>query len=152
MSDFRKIDESHYGVPGSDFLDEIEGAGELDSKNARYIVSYDRYLRTTIDSDDFPYTKTFSVNASSSQIRVALFWLKQNTVSDHESGAVTTVPLTDLDLYVKDPNGSVVGSSRTGNNNVEIVEFDPTISGTYTIEVRRFAGTADRDSFGLAWW
>jgi hypothetical protein len=50
------------------------------------------------------------------------------------------------------PNGNEVAFSMTVNANVEIVEFDPTISGTYTIKVLHISGAAPHDTFAIAWW
>jgi hypothetical protein len=131
-----------------------QGAGKLDSKNARYIVSNSRYVSTTINRDT-DYFKTFSVNASSSQVRVALCWLKQNSISGDHSNAnnLSQIPLADYDLLVEDPNGGSVGNASISfNNNVEIVEFDPTISGTYTIRVTYVGGDSAKETIALAWW
>ncbi len=154
-SAFRKIEPSNYGVSGSNFIDEVEGAGCLDSKNARYVVGNYRYESDSKDDDEFTYTTTFYASSSSSQVRVALFWLKQNSMSgDHTSTYnLSQISLGDLDLFIRDPNGNLLSgiSSTSSYNNIEVVEFDPTVSGTYTIEVRYY-GSNDRESIGLAWW
>ena len=37
-------------------------------------------------------------------------------------------------------------------NNVEIVEFNPAVTGTYTIKVKKNSGTTAKDFIYLAWW
>lgn len=155
-SAYKKVNPSHYGIgiTGTQFYDDIEGAGEVDAKNARYVIKEDRYWRGKVYNSSFPFQKTFYASSSSSQVRVALFWLKQNSISgDHTNlGNLNQLPLTDLDLVVKDPNGNIVAASAMFYNNVEVVEFDPTISGTYTIEVIRYTNSTSYEWIGLAWW
>lgn len=158
-SAFRKVNSNTFGASsgtGSKWLSDVEGAGKIDAKNAKYIIDNARYTSGTLSGTTNPiYTKTFSVNESSSQIRVALHWLKKNTYSSSthgDGGSLTVNPLTDFDLSVYDPNGVLVGSSTSVYSNVEIVEFDPIVSGTYRIEVRKYGTANSSDSFGLAWW
>ena len=59
---------------------------------------------------------------------------------------------TDLDITVYDPLGNFVGSPYSWDNGYEIVEFDPTMNGHYTIEIRRYANrdTQSNLRIGLA--
>ena len=55
-----------------------------------------------------------------------------------------------MDLYIYDPLGKVVEYSITTNNNVEIVEFTPTINGNYTVKVtNEYSDTFT--AFGISW-
>ena len=76
-----------------------------------------------------------------------------NTASSpHTSGTVdaTTYPLANLNLSVYAPNGTLVGSSTVTNGNFEVVQFVPTVSGTYTIKI---TGTSsDKEYVGIAVW
>ena len=106
----------------------------------------------------FPYTSSFYVDSTSSQVRVALCWLKQNVVnsanaSDHISGDLTEArTLSNLDLEIYDPYGNLVGYSRLRNGNVEVVEFTPGVTGWFTIKVLRTSGVTEKDFIYLAWW
>ena len=61
-------------------------------------------------------------------------------------------PLSDWDLEVYDPNGNMVGYSYMKNGNVEVVEFDPGITGNYTINIIKRGGTTEKEFVYLAWW
>ena len=153
-SAFRKLNASHYGIAGSSFIDSIEGAGKLDSKNARYIINGSRYVSTSLAAGTTTYTKTFSVNSSSNQIRVSLAWLKRNSItgSHTTAGNLVISPLGDLDLAVYDPSGKKIISSTTTYSNFEVVEFNPSVSGTYKIEVKKYGNVNQKETFALAWW
>jgi len=130
-------------------ISEREGAGILDSQWARGIIYYGHYWSYTIYEASFPYNKYVTINASTnSMTRVAIFWLKRNSLSGE---TITQVPFTDLDLYVYDPNNNLVGSSLTSKSNFEIVQFEPTVTGTYRIEIRAY-GCDDKEHVGIAVW
>ena len=42
-------------------------------------------------------------------------------------------------MRIYDPNGSYIGGSFSWDNNFETVDFEPTVSGYYTIRVNRYA-------------
>jgi serine protease AprX len=48
----------------------------------------------------------------------------------------------DFDLYVYDPNGNLVGRSE-GTKRQELVTFNPTVTGTYTIKASSYSGKGD---------
>jgi subtilisin family serine protease len=83
------------------------------------------------------------------RVKVALAW----------DSAVTTFlnvfPLSsrltvDLDLIVRDSNGTTVGSSASWDNSYEVVEFAARAGQTYEIVIRRWSGSDDV-WFGVAW-
>lgn len=134
-----------------------QGVGKVDAKNARYTLNNNMYCQTLLSSGDFPYSKVIALDASASSARVALVWLKRNKITgDHfpESGlpSVTNPSISNLDLYIYAPDGTLVASSKMLYGNVEVVQFNPTVTGNYTIRVIRTAGTSDKDAFALAWW
>ena len=45
----------------------------------------------------------------------------------------------DLDMRVYDPNGHYVGGSYSWDNPYESLTFNPSVSGTYTIKINRYA-------------
>ena len=155
-----KVEATGDGGKGDTFLSSVrinaqisdnEGAGILDSRWARGIVANGNFWSHTINADSFPFEKTITINTSSSSMtRIAIFWIKRNTI-DHTTNSVTEADFADLDLYVYDPNGNLVGSSITTKSNFEIVQFKPTISGTYTIRIRAI-GCEDKQHVGIAVW
>lgn len=138
-------------TPQSSQISDREGAGILDARWARGIVSYGNYWSYSINATSFPYSKTVTISATANSVtRVAIFWLKRNTV-DHSSNTVTQLPLADLDLYVYDPNGNLIGCSILSNSNFEIVQFVPQTTGTYTISVSA-TSCNDKEHVGIAVW
>lgn len=136
-------------------ISEYEGAGKLDSRWARSIVYYGNYWSASIDQSSFPYTKTVTINTSSTSLtRIAIFWLKRNSISTtgHIPGTISGETFTNLNLAVYAPNGTQISSS-TLYSNYEIVQFVPTVSGQYTIKITRSGtSTSTREVVGISMW
>ena len=162
----RKIETSGYKTVGSSFADacridgepqisEKEGAGLLDARWARDVAVSGNYWSLTIYDNSFPYSKYVSLAAEPSKtIRVCIFWLRQNSISavGHPVSNLVVGTMSNLDLSVYDPNGNLVDSSTTTKSNFEIVQFSPTIAGTYEIRITDLGGHTGKDYVGLALW
>lgn len=127
-----------------------EGAGVIDAKGALITARSDNYVQLKLRGNSFPYIQTINVDSASGTVRVVLNWLKQNTLLS--DGSLDLRNISDLDLYVVDPNGNTVGISTTANNNTELVEFNPTVTGAYTIVVDGYMLENDYEIIGLAWY
>ena len=58
----------------------------------------------------------------------------------------------DLDLQVLDPSNTVVAASSSFQNSSEVVDFTPSVTGTYTLRVHSFRFDSGTSTFyGLAW-
>lgn len=150
----RVNDPSDYAVPGSKCIFEKEGTGKLGARSTRWIAASNNCWRQKIQGSDFPYTKTILLNAGD-KTRVAIFWLKKNQIAgsgqgSHYVAVLNQTPFSNLDLKVYDPSGIEMKSS-TKKANFEVVEFTPSVTGTYTIMVSRAASaTADEEIVGIA--
>ncbi|MBR6108378.1 MAG: S8/S53 family peptidase [Clostridia bacterium] len=136
-----------------------EGAGMLNAKAAYTIAKKSNYSKHTIQSTSFPFSETVYINSQeNSIIRIAIFWLKRNSLSGThgvENHTYNYSPnLTNLNLYVYAPNGDLVGCSKTEYANFEIVQFVPTQTGNYTIKITRVAGSSgsSKEYVGIALW
>lgn len=99
----------------------------------------------------FPYNKSLTINASSNSLtRVAVFWLKRNSVTNHNAAPASQVEIADLNLSVYGPNGSLLAVSDLAEGNFEIVQFAPPSTGTYTITIGGSVG--DKEHIGIAVW
>jgi hypothetical protein len=79
------------------------------------------------------------------RLRVALAW------SSHATSSTASDTLrADLDLRVRLPNGSVVGS-YTLDNAYEFVEVAVPVGGTATLEILQSRFDASSERYGLAW-
>lgn len=83
-------------------------------------------------------TKSVYISSSWKNVRVAIAWQNRGTYTyDHRADAH---PIgQDLDLTVYGPSGAYVGGSLSWDNPYETVNFTPSVSGTYTIKVKRYA-------------
>ncbi len=157
----QKIEAEGTGTKGDTFsyvtrvnsqISKKEGAGLLDSRWAWGIVNANNYWSVQIANSSYPYTKTVSINASANSVtRVCIFWLKKNSVN-HTSNSVSLTTCSNLNLYVYGPSGNLVGSSATLLSNYEIVQFVPTVSGTYTIKIEDLGSYSGSDYVGIAVW
>lgn len=143
-------------ISGSAQIDEYDGAGKFNVRNSRNIARSGNFWREKINSTSFPFSETVSIDASSNTlIRVAIFWMKKNSISttSHTPGTITETTFTNLNLYVYAPDGSLVGSSTTSYSNYEIVQFVPSQTGTYTIKITRTgSSTSAQETVGIAVW
>lgn len=78
------------------------------------------------------------------RVRVAVSW-----VVDPFSESYPDLPPTDYDLHVRDPAGKYVASSTSYDNNYEIVDFVPEVTGKYQLELR--ASRIERYQTWVAW-
>jgi serine protease AprX len=131
-----------------------EGAGVIDAKGIFTCVSGGAYTHQQLTQARFPYQRSLNVSTTSRPVRVSLTWMKQYTLSaaSYPDATVTERLLSDLDLEVYDPNGNMVGSSISAANNVELVEFNPTVTGTYQLRVVGYAIQNDSEWISLAWY
>jgi len=131
------------------------GAGILDARRALEIAAAGNFWSPTVYNASFPYVRTIYIDPEaniSGVNRVAIIWLKRNSVSSHTSADVdaSTYPLADLDLYILDPDGNEIGNSRLAYSNFEIVQFVPIEAGTYTIRIT--GSSSEKEYIGIAFW
>ena len=151
------INHKKHAYTRSDTNYDKYGAGMIDARSAAYTANAGRFISSSFaanTAESTSKTYTFTVTSSDEKIRISLAWLKYATISGTHANTTnpTNVALADLDLYVYDPNGSLVGSSVSLYNNVEIIQINNPVAGTYTIEVDHHAGSPNTVYFGLAWW
>jgi len=128
----------------------MEGAGVIDAKGSYDLALAGNYIQTKLYNSEFPYIQSITVSSCDNPIRITLNWLKQNTLL--AEGTVDVRDISDLDLYIIDPNWNLLASSTTANNNTELIEFTPDITGTYTILVDGYILENDYELLGLAWY
>ncbi len=143
----RKFTESLYNG-----LTAKEGSGSINAKRAIQILSLGRYQYGNYSSSTI--TKTFSVTSSDTSITVGLSWLKPSSISSssHASSSATVGNSANLKLQVLLPSGSVASSSNITNSSAEMVHFDVSTYGTYTIKITRIDSNTNSVPYALAWW
>ncbi|MCX7568370.1 S8 family serine peptidase [Tumebacillus sp. DT12] len=75
---------------------------------------------------------TFNVTATGTPAAVTLI------MRDHTSSWFSSSP--DFDLFVYNPSGTLVNKSE-GTTRQELVTFNPTVTGTYRVDVLSYSGT-----------
>jgi hypothetical protein len=93
-------------------------------------------------SSDGYVERQITISNSWDSVRVVLSWLTRGTYTYAHRTDAHPIGI-DLDLRIYDPNGALVGTSASWDNNFESVEFNPTVTGTYTFKINRYA---NRDS------
>ena len=134
------------------------GAGILDALNACNVVENAHYITGTISTTASSKTHNISITDTTEDVRISLAclvtaWVTLTDPDDLSTGILTSKSLANLDLKVYTPNSSTpIAVSMTKNNNVEIVQFTPTVSGTYRIEVVQTTPSNHATSYGIAWY
>ena len=125
------------------------GAGLIDAVRSGYIAK-----QYQIDFGVMSKSTTeisFEINlTANTNTRIALTFEK--SIPENSDGFLQTNHYDNLDLYVYNTNGNIIGSSTTTNNNVEIVDFTATYTGKYTIKIKRIATQYPTDvRYAYAW-
>ena len=136
-----RIYSSNFLTPAASYVQ--YGAGVLNCQNNRSIIVNETYEFGLL----FANTPSMSQEiqcVEGQPMRVSFAFYNQPPT--------TTGPVVveDMDIEVWAPNGQIVGSSATSNN-IEIVDFTPTITGTYTVYIDRGSMLNENIYFGLAW-
>jgi|tagenome__1003787_1003787.scaffolds.fasta_scaffold20986422_6 hypothetical protein len=140
-------------IPG----DCLDGAGAIDAKQTIQNVQISGNFRQTLDS---PSTLPAGANrdiavalTAGKPFRAALVWDSTATCADAVNGnCASDVLNADLDLDILDPSNTLVAASASFQNSAEVVDFTPSVSGTYTIRIHSFRFDAGTNTFvGLAW-
>lgn len=96
-------------------------------------------------------TGTYTIECTANEnVRVSLSFLN-NLLSFGKTNDSFEYSLPNLDLFVYDASGNLVGSSITTYNNLEIVDFTAATSGNYTIRINRVSATGEEIYYGIAW-
>lgn len=148
------------GKDGAGALDGLEGVRIARTRRSRNAAGTSRGWDVgTLRSADigvnrettFSYSVTVPRRVFNPRVKVALAWDSLATV--------ITLPffqigidqlLHDLDIKIYDASGALVGYSGSFDNSYEVAEFAARAGETYTIKIRRWAGSADV-WYGIAW-
>ncbi len=92
--------------------------------------------------------KVFNITSTSQKVRVAIAWMNRGSYTyDHRADAH---PIgQDLDITVLSPTGAYVGGSASWDNQFEVVNFTPTVTGNYKVRIRRYANRDTSADFRL---
>lgn len=138
-----------HNITGDARLSTLDGAGGVAADRADDIAhgvggswgaqNYGCDASTPLD------VATITLNANQ-RTRATIAWDNNPDYSDYVNR-----PSADLDLQVVDPSGIVVAGSYSFDNTYEIVDFTPSISGTYKLRVNKFRCDLTPKWLGWAW-
>ena len=136
-------------LSGGGFSHDHEGVGTASARWSNRVLDNDLWGGWTFGTMSEGQTVTRDIAVVKGQpVRVALAW------SSHTSGSSnlgkTDVLRADLDLVVRQPNGSTTGSFSF-DNSYESVDVVASGTGTMRIEVRHDRFDASSEPYGLAW-
>lgn len=136
-------------MPGGGVSRDHEGVGTASARWSNRVLDKGPYGNWTFGTMTEGQVVTRDVRVVAGQkVRVALAW------SSHTGGTSnlgkSDILRADLDLVVRQPNGSTVGSF-SWDNSYEAVDLTASSTGTMRIEVRHDRFDATSEPYGLAW-
>jgi hypothetical protein len=141
-----------HNIEGDARLSEKDGAGGIDANRADLVAmntsnAYGRWGSMAYScSTASPYNIPMALTAGK-RTRVAIAW-DQNTAY----ASYSSKPSADIDMQVFSPSGTPVTGSDSWDNTYEIVDFTPTVSGTYTLKIIKFNCYLTPKYLGWAWY
>lgn len=112
------------------------GSGIINCSANAIIINNESWDYTVLYEDENNFDITISLTAGST-CRIALAFENMITSQTSNNETTYTEHINNIDLKIYNPSGSLVASSTTDNNNLEIVEFTPTVSGQYKMRICR---------------
>ena len=103
---------------------------------------------TTTNSNNGYIEYSFSVSVpTNAHLKIAVAWLNRgNYVSTN--GAMGM----DFNIWLYDPNGTQVASSLNTGNPYRFIRYDPTVSGTYKVRIKRVSNADSQSNIHLSMW
>lgn len=140
-----------HNIEGSSRLSEYDGAGAIALDRADNVArsvngKWGGVGYSCISNN--PWNITTMSLTPNVRTRVVIAWDQPQ-----DYGGYAIQPWADLDINILNPSGTIVAWSASYDNTYEIVEYTPTASGTYTLQIAR--NTCDYSGgswLGWAWY
>ena len=138
-----------HNIEGSSRLSDKDGAGGIAADRADNMArGYNgawggNYYPCASTS---PYILTTMTLTAGVKTRVVMAFSTDPNYVNYNYG-----PSADLDIQIKDPSGNIVAGSYSGSNTYEIVEFTPTVTGNYQLNLIKFSCSSAK-YLGWAWY
>ncbi len=124
-----------------------QGAGVVNAMRMYAILLQGNYLSGNLSSRS--YTAQISLKGP---CNVSAVWLRENGVSNHTSGAVSTAAYTNCDLYLYSPSGQQL-ESQLRMSSTEMIYRNSLAYGTYTVQLYKESGDVNKTIwFAIAWF
>jgi hypothetical protein len=135
-----------------------DGAGAIDANQSINNVAVPgNWSATTFLTDQTAPTNS-NINRTTTltagvPARAVIAWDSAASCANQAGGDCATDTLNaDFDLNIIDPSGNFVASSASFQNSTEVVDFTPSVSGTYTIQAHVFRFDAGTSTFFASAW
>lgn len=115
---------SSYIQYGAGIIDGLRGLQTVGWSNSHYNYGVLNANTTTV-TESIPCT-------AGQRTRIAVISLNEKTEKN-----TTNTTVIDYDIELKNPSGNVVATSANSFGNVEIIDYTPTTTGTYTLYIYR---------------
>lgn len=143
---------ARYNVEGASRLSERDGVGGVSARDAVDLVrpdgpSHSDWAATEVTCASFPFTYRFQLPRASRRTRFVIVWPQDPNYVNYAAQ-----PNADLELEVKGPFGSVVGSSTSFDNTYEIAEFNAPFAGQYTATIKARRCDSSPGALAIAWF
>ena len=121
------------------------GVGGIDFKSAHFHGKWSYWAGTNSDftkfdtadgTSDGSIDRKITITDKWKKVRVAIAWMNRGSYTYAHANDSHAIGM-DLDLKVYDPNGTYVGGSTSYDNPFEVVNFTPSVEGTYTVRISR---------------
>jgi hypothetical protein len=138
-----------HNIEGAARLSEKDGAGALHMAYADNVArrtagnwGAQNYVCNTVS----PLIVNMDLVANK-HTRAVIVWGQNPNYGDYD-----LLSSADLDIRVRDPSNVAVASSLSWDNTYEIVDFMPSMSGRYRLEIHRTRCILAPNYLGWAWW
>ncbi len=108
-------------------LEDKVGAGKIHYENARTAISNSMTFSNSNSTTGYKQTKQIYLTAGQ-KVKISLAWIVDNNNKTNHN-------VTDYDLHLKNSSGTLVITSSSGGNNIELIEYSVPTSGHYTIGI-----------------
>lgn len=121
------------------------GVGGVDFKSAHFHGKWSYWAGANSDffkydaadgTSDGSIDRLITITGQWKKVRVAIAWMNRGSYTYAHADDSHAIGM-DLDLKVYDPNGQYVGGSTSYDNPFEVVNFSPTVEGTYKLRISR---------------
>lgn len=146
---------------GSSELWDRQGAGIANVHCAYACYSSGKTLDLTLSGQTAMYSFNINVPSNYTYLRLAMSWIRKANLSNHQSNNHPTaippdVGLANFDVHVYH-NGQLVALSENFVTNLEVLQFDVTQGGTYTVKIFNRSYEIDNTDYGnqyisVAWY
>lgn len=148
--------DDHLQYQSSDTAFGQYGAGLIDSRGSVYTSRQNHYANSYFSANcnsNSYQTFQFTVSSSDTMKRIALSWLVNSKITGtHTSNTPSVGTMPNLDIEIYNPSGTKVGWCYNLVNNLDVIQLNNPVAGTYTAKVICVTPSDKKTYFSVAWY